>query len=56
MEVTPRQVEVYETLDGKQPFIEWLSSLKDKRTVAIILLEAINQSLYSVALKGTVLG
>lgn len=36
MEVTPKQVEVYETPDGKQPFNEWLSSLKDLRTVSII--------------------
>ena len=36
MEVTPKQVEVYETPDGKQPFNEWLSSLKDIRTVSII--------------------
>lgn len=36
MEATPKQVEVYETPDGKQPFNEWVDSLKDKRTVSII--------------------
>ena len=36
MEAIPKQVEVYETPDGKQIFNEWLDSLKDKRTVSII--------------------
>lgn len=36
MEAIPKQVEVYETPDGKQPFNEWLDSLKDKRSVSII--------------------
>ena len=36
MAVTPKQVEVYETPDGKQPFNEWQGSLKDLRTVSII--------------------
>lgn len=29
--MTPRKLEVYETCDGKRPFIDWLESLKDKK-------------------------
>lgn len=36
MEAIPKQVEVYETPDGRQPFNEWLDSLKNKRTVSIL--------------------
>lgn len=36
MEAIPKQVEVYQTPDGRQPFTEWLDSLKNKRTVSII--------------------
>lgn len=36
MDVIPKQVEVYETPEGRQPFNEWLDSLKNKRTVSII--------------------
>ncbi len=37
MGTVPKQVEVYETQDGKQPFTEWLDSLKDKRTASIVI-------------------
>lgn len=31
MKVTQqKQLEIYETIDGKKPFIEWLDSVKDK--------------------------
>ena len=36
MKAVPKQVEVYQTPDGKKIFTEWLDSLKDKRTVSII--------------------
>lgn len=36
MEAIPKQIEVYETSDGKQPFNEWFDSLNDKRTVSTI--------------------
>lgn len=36
MEAIPKRVEVYQTPDGRQPFTEWLDSLKNKRTVSII--------------------
>ena len=36
MESIPKQIEVYETPEGRQLFKEWLDSLKDKRTVSII--------------------
>ena len=29
MDAIPKQVEVYETPDGRQPFNEWLDSLKN---------------------------
>lgn len=29
MEVTPRDIEIYTTANGRQPFSEWLDSLKD---------------------------
>ncbi|MCY7285836.1 MAG: type II toxin-antitoxin system RelE/ParE family toxin [Cyanobacteria bacterium CAN_BIN43] len=38
MEVTPLEVEVYSTNEGKQPFTEWLNSLKDKKGADKILL------------------
>lgn len=37
MEATPKQVEVYETPDGKQLVNEWVDSLKERRTVSIII-------------------
>ncbi|NJK30059.1 MAG: type II toxin-antitoxin system RelE/ParE family toxin [Acaryochloris sp. SU_5_25] len=37
-EATPWIVEVYSTSEGKQPFTEWLNSLKDKQGVDKILL------------------
>ena len=36
MESIPKQIEVYETPDGRQLFKEWLDSLEHKRTVSII--------------------
>jgi putative addiction module killer protein len=38
LEVEPWEVEVYETQQGKQPFTEWLDSLKDGQGVDKILL------------------
>jgi len=38
LEVTPLEVEVYSTNEGKQPFTEWLNSLKDKKGADKILL------------------
>ncbi len=29
MEVAPRDIEIYTTANGRQPFSEWLDSLKD---------------------------
>jgi len=31
MESIPRELKTYETADGREPFWEWLNSLKDKR-------------------------
>lgn len=28
--IQQKQLEIYETADGKRPFVEWLESLKDK--------------------------
>lgn len=28
--IQQKQLEIYETVDGKRPFVEWLESLKDK--------------------------
>ena len=36
MEVRPREVRNYITPDGHNPFREWLTSLKDKKTRVII--------------------
>jgi putative addiction module killer protein len=36
MEVSERQVENYEAPDGRCPFEEWLTSLRDKKARAII--------------------
>lgn len=37
MDATPKEIRIYETLDGKRPFIEWLRSLRDIKTKAKIL-------------------
>ena len=29
MEVNPREIEIYTTADGRQPFAEWIDSLRD---------------------------
>ena len=29
MEVNPREIEIYTTANGRQPFAEWLDSLRD---------------------------
>jgi len=36
MEIRSRQVEIYVTEKGKQPFVEWLESLKDIRTRSVV--------------------
>jgi len=36
VEVTPREVRIYITLDGKRPYKNWLDSLKDVKAVAKI--------------------
>lgn len=36
MEVQPRELKIYLTLEGKSPFEKWLKSIKDKKTQAII--------------------
>ena len=36
MKVVPRELVLYETADGRCPFVEWLDGLKDRRTRAII--------------------
>ncbi|MBX9253169.1 type II toxin-antitoxin system RelE/ParE family toxin [Desmonostoc muscorum CCALA 125] len=38
MEAIPFDVEVYETQEGRVPFSEWLTSLKDTQAAARILL------------------
>jgi putative addiction module killer protein len=38
VESNPFSVEIYETEEGKAPFSEWLTSLKDKQAAARILL------------------
>ncbi len=38
MEAVPFNIEIYETEDGKVPFSEWLTSLKDIQASARILL------------------
>ncbi|MBI1928821.1 type II toxin-antitoxin system RelE/ParE family toxin [Candidatus Poribacteria bacterium] len=37
MEIRPREVRNYITPDGREPFEEWLDSLKDKKTQTIIV-------------------
>lgn len=37
MEVTPKDVHFYETLEGKCPFTDWLDSLRDRNTRAKIV-------------------
>lgn len=37
MEATHKEVEIYETLDGKRPFTEWLNSLTDIKAKAKII-------------------
>jgi len=32
MDATPREIEIYETPEGKRPFSEWLDSLRDSKT------------------------
>lgn len=36
MKVTPRELKNYLTLDGKSPFEQWLNSIQNKKTQAII--------------------
>ncbi len=36
MEVKPKTLVIYETANGKEPFNEWLNSLKDKRVKATV--------------------
>ena len=36
MEIRPRIIRNYQTPSGKRPFREWLNSLKDRKTRAII--------------------
>ncbi len=31
-DVHPREIQIYRTPNGRQPFIEWLESIKDKTT------------------------
>ena len=33
LEATPRSIEIYQKEDGVSPYIEWLESLRDSRTV-----------------------
>jgi len=37
MEARPRIIQNYETPDGREPFEEWLDSLKDKNAQAIVI-------------------
>lgn len=37
MDTTPKEIRIYETADGKRPFIEWLKYLKDINAKAKIL-------------------
>lgn len=37
MDATPKEIRIYETLDGKCPFAEWLNCLKDINAKAKIL-------------------
>ena len=37
MEIRPRDVRHYETPDGRDPFQEWLSGLKDKKARSAVL-------------------
>ena len=34
MDVTPKVLKIFRTVNGKQPFIEWLTSLRDERAAA----------------------
>lgn len=36
MEVEPRQIRNYQTVDGEEPFTNWLNSLRDVKARAII--------------------
>jgi len=36
MEVQPKELKIYLTSEGKSPFEEWLNSIKDHKTQAII--------------------
>jgi putative addiction module killer protein len=36
VEAKPNQVEIYRTPDGRSPFVDWVDSLKDLKTVNII--------------------
>lgn len=33
MEVQPRQIQNYQTADGRSPFEEWLDALRDRRAI-----------------------
>lgn len=37
MDATPRELQIYRTVDGRLPFGEWLASLHDERARARIL-------------------
>lgn len=37
MEIRPRIIRNYTTLDGREPFEEWLDSLRDRKSQAIVL-------------------
>ena len=36
MEAVPKVLKIYRTVRGRQPFLEWLNSLRDERAVARI--------------------
>lgn len=31
-DVHPREIQIYQTLNGREPFTEWLESIRDQRT------------------------
>jgi len=36
MEVTPKVLKIFRTANGKQPFVEWITALRDERAAARI--------------------
>lgn len=36
MEVQPRELKIYLTLEGKSPFEKWLNSIRDRKTQSVI--------------------